>query len=67
MGRTLNIAIITLVIAWILGMIFSAVFGFLIHLLLLLAFIAVILRIYVWVKPKRGTMRPKDEGRSSPA
>ncbi len=67
MGRTLNIAIVILVIAWILGMIFSAVFGFLIHLLLLLAFIGVILRIYVWVKPKRERNRPKDEGRSYPA
>lgn len=67
MGRMLNIAIVVLLIAWILGMVFSAVFGLLIHLLLLFAFIAIIIRIYLWLKPKRHTDRKAGDREGQPA
>jgi len=57
MLRLLNIAIVVLLIAWVLGMIFQVVFGLLIHLLLVLAAVAIGLRLYHGVKKRRAEAR----------
>jgi Flp pilus assembly protein TadB len=53
MGRFLNILIISLLVIWVLGMVFSAIFGLLVHVLLVLAIAAVLMRIHVWFRDKR--------------
>ncbi len=57
MGRILDVLIVLLVLAWLLGWIFSVVVGLLIHVLLLFAVIAIGLRIYWWWKQRRERRR----------
>ena len=57
MLRLLNIAIVVLLIAWVLGMIFQVVFGLLIHILLILAVVAIAIRLYYGVKKRREQAR----------
>ena len=53
MVKLLNSLIVLLLLAWVLGMIFSAVFGLLIHLLLVLAVIVLGIRLYLWAGQKK--------------
>jgi fatty-acid desaturase len=57
MVRWLNILIVVLLLAWVLGMIFSAIFGLLVHLLLVFAVVAVIMRLYHGIGRRRREAR----------
>ncbi len=63
MGRTLNFLILLLLVLWVAGMLFAAVLGVMVHLLLVLALVAVVFRINHWWKERkklrseRGMMR----------
>jgi hypothetical protein len=57
MKRWLNILILVLLVAWVLGMIFQVVFGLLIHLLLVFAVVAIIMRLYYGVRRRRNEAR----------
>ena len=53
MGRMLDILIVLILAAWLLGWIFSVIVGVFIHVLLVFALIAIGFRIYWWFKRKR--------------